>query len=135
MNLSITHRQLARYLIWVEGFGFLLVLALLWLDELIDLPHALFGAAATPSNLTECVFESIVVLVLAAVVLLATWQLLGGVKHLKGYHEVCTSCLRVHDDGGWHLLNDWLQTGSEAEFAPGTCPDCTKEYNIQQENF
>jgi len=36
-------------IILLEAAGFLAVVVVMWLDELLDLPHNLFGVEATPS--------------------------------------------------------------------------------------
>ncbi len=135
MSIQITHRQLGRYLQLLEIIGFIVVLALLWLDELFDLPHRVFGTVQTPFNPGESLVESVLVAVLGVAVVLMTRRLLGGIRHLEGHHVLCTSCLRVQDNGGWELLADWLQAGSEADFTPGTCPDCKKDYDLHLENY
>jgi len=39
--------------------GFVLVIILIWMNEIFDFPHILFKAPATPVNITESVIESI----------------------------------------------------------------------------
>ena len=43
-----TRRDVSRRMLALEAFGFLLILVIIWMDELFDLPHVLFGAARTP---------------------------------------------------------------------------------------
>jgi protein-S-isoprenylcysteine O-methyltransferase Ste14 len=45
----------------VAAFAFLTVAVVLFLDELLDLPHLFFGTPATPFNWTEVVVECILV--------------------------------------------------------------------------
>ncbi|MCD4813608.1 HAMP domain-containing histidine kinase [bacterium] len=63
--------------------GFLLVILFLWLDEVLDLPALLFGAARTPINLTESIFETVVVFILAILVLSAIFFLDKKVEDLN----------------------------------------------------
>ncbi len=61
-------KHLTRSITFIEILGFSVLILFLWLDELLDLPHTILGAPATPVNLSESIFETSVVLVLAAVV-------------------------------------------------------------------
>jgi len=56
-----------------EILGFAAVIVVLWIDELFDLPHLLFGTAATPINWAECALESLLTGILAFLV--AGWTL------------------------------------------------------------
>jgi signal transduction histidine kinase len=53
----------------VELLGFAMLILFVWLDEIIDLPHLLFGEPATPVNLLESGMESVVILAVACVVM------------------------------------------------------------------
>ena len=43
-----------KQILLIELTGFVFVLLVLWMDEIVDLPNVLFGAPTTPNNLTEC---------------------------------------------------------------------------------
>jgi len=51
-----------------EIIAFLAIILMLWLDELLDLPHFLLGAAPTPINWREALFETVIVAVIGAVI-------------------------------------------------------------------
>ena len=44
-----------------EAVAFWAVIALLWLDEIIDIPYLILGGAATPVNWRESLFETVIV--------------------------------------------------------------------------
>ena len=49
------------------------------------------------------------------------------VKILKGFLPICSSCKKIRDDeGGWHHIEDYIITHSEADFSHGMCPICVK---------
>jgi hypothetical protein len=128
MNVS----QLRRNILRVEAGGFLAVVAVMWLDEILDLPHALFGFQATPVNWVEGIIETVMVAGCAALVAAATLRLLDHLKQLHGLLPVCSHCRRVRDDhGGWRQLEAYVRDHSEAEFSHGICPECLREHYPQ----
>ena len=50
-----------RVVVIPQAIGFLVLAALVWMDELLDLPHVLFGAPASPHRVAEALLESVVV--------------------------------------------------------------------------
>ncbi|MEA2060308.1 MAG: hypothetical protein U9P10_07350 [Thermodesulfobacteriota bacterium] len=55
-----------------EYLGFTTIVLMLWIDELLDIPHYCFGFQKTPVNWPENIFETICVTIFAAVVILST---------------------------------------------------------------
>jgi len=107
-----------------EIAGFAAVLVLLWVDELLDLPSALFRQPPTPVNLAESSLESLLVLVVAAGVVLLTRRLLSRMRHLEGLLHVCGSCGKVRDEDAWVSMDDYLRRHSDAELQRTFCADC-----------
>jgi hypothetical protein len=54
--------RLPRTAIMLECVGFLAIICISWLDELIDLPYYLFGAPPSPFRPEEAIVESVVTL-------------------------------------------------------------------------
>jgi PAS domain S-box-containing protein len=65
------HRRLQRLLMPVF---FALLIVIVWLNELLDIPHHLFGMPRTPSNWQESALETLFILLAA----LAAWMLTHG---------------------------------------------------------
>ncbi len=74
--------KLFRRILVYEYLGFGIMLFLLWLNELLDIPHQFFGSEATPINYTESIFESIILLILAFSVIYSTMLLLNRIEEL-----------------------------------------------------
>jgi hypothetical protein len=127
----MTRAKLTKRLMLYTFIGFTMVILLLWVDEILDLPHHLFGAAATPINVAESVFETVVVLFLGMLVMTATMNLMSRVKYLEGFLRVCADCKRIKTRDGWQHLETYISEHSEADFSHGFCPDCAeKHYGI-----
>ena len=67
-------------LIVVEIIGFVAVIAIVWLNELLDLPNMCFNADPTPVNLAECFIETVLITIL-------------GLSWFDGHLYICESCV------------------------------------------
>jgi hypothetical protein len=105
----------------LEGAGFLVIAAVIWLDEAVDLPHALFNAPVSPFRPHEALLESGLVLILGSLIVTFTASLLA--RHIDRLIVLCAWCHRVRFDGNWVTLEAFLQ-GHQAETSHGMCPDC-----------
>src|SRR5829696_8289150 len=63
-----------RYTLALESAGFLLITVIIWLDEILDLPRLLFGAAPTPLRLGEGLLESVLTLAIGTAVVSITYR-------------------------------------------------------------
>ncbi len=114
-----------RRLIAGEVMAFLCIVALIWLDEVIDIPHLLLGADPTPMNWREALSESVITAIVAMVIIGYTKRLLQKVNILEGLLPICASCKRIRDcQGDWHQMEAYIRDRSEAEFTHSVCPDC-----------
>jgi len=124
----MTKAQFSKKIIIAELIGFILVIMILWLDELLDLPHRFLGAPATPINLMESIFETMMVLVLAALVIFSTRTLLKRIKHLEGILPVCSFCKKIRSDNRWIPIDSCIRDHSAADFSHSICPECAAEH-------
>ena len=124
----MTKSQFSKKIIIADLIGFILVIMILWLDELLDLPHRFLGAPATPMNFMESIFETLIVLVLAALVIFSTSTLLKKIKHLEGILPVCSFCKKIRSDNRWIPIDSYIRDRSEADFSHSICPECAAEH-------
>jgi hypothetical protein len=116
-----------RVLIY-ETLAFLLIVSLMWIDEIFDLPHLFLGAEPTPINWRESLFESILISILGLVVVCYTRRLFQKISYLEGILPICSYCKRIRDDqGAWQRMEEYISDKSEAEFSHGICPECAKK--------
>lgn len=120
--------RLCQRLVRCETIGFVLVLVCLWADELLDLPHRVLGAAATPVNWRESLLESVLVLALAALVVALTRRNVARIRYLEGFLLVCAACKRVRIDQKWVPVDVFMRDRSDMHVTHGLCPDCIKAY-------
>ena len=120
----IPRRTTFRRLLLVETGGFLLVSLIIWLDELLDLPHILFGAPPTPLRVAEGALESVLTLALGAVVVAVTARAFRRILYLESLVVLCAWCRRVRDGGDWLTIEQFLERQHAAETTHGICERC-----------
>ena len=123
-----TKGLLSKKVIFSELIGFALVIALIWLDEIIDIPVLLLGAEATPVNWREALLETMFILPLAFALVYYTQKVFKRMKYLEGFLPICASCKMIRDEqGNWQQLETYIQAHSEAHFSHGLCPHCAQK--------
>jgi hypothetical protein len=124
----VTKKAIARRLIFYEIVGFSVTVLMLWANEILDLPHVLFGVKATPINWSESLFETLLVLTLGVCTTFFTWRLLQHIKYLEGFLPVCSFCKRIRLGEDWIPIEDFISKHSEAVFSHGLCPECAAKH-------
>ena len=120
--------SVSKRVVLYEVVAFLIIIAIIWLDEVLDIPNLLWGAPRTPINWSESVFESAAIAVLAIVVIHITLKLFHRMKTLEGLLPICASCKKIKDgQGSWKQIETYVRDRSEAEFTHGICPDCARK--------
>lgn len=125
-NTSDTKNGLLRRILMAEWIGFSILLVALWLNEVLDLPRRFFGAPATPVNWRESAVESVLVLLLAALVTSLTRSILARIKYLEGFLLVCAACKRICVNDCWIPFDVFLRDHSDVAISHGLCPHCAE---------
>jgi hypothetical protein len=125
---GISHRRLRVQIQACQAVAVCAMVALIWANEMLDLPHNLFGMPATPINWAECVFETAALGLVGIVVLVTTRVLLGRIHYLEGFLHVCSFCKRIHTPAGWVSLERYVSEHTEAVVSHSYCPECAKEH-------
>ena len=108
----------------LEGAGFLAIAIVIWLDELIDLPHLLFNAPASPFRPHEALLESGLVLALGALIIDFTAHSLS--RHIERLIVLCAWCHKVRLDRDWVSVEEFLRE-HHADTSHGMCPECERK--------
>ena len=112
-----------------EGLGFAAVIAFIWANELLDLPHLILGSPPTKVNLREAVFESASTAILGLMVLGVTRKFLSHIKYLEGLIVVCAFCKKVRvGEDTWVPIEEFVRDRAPVEFSHSLCPSCVQEH-------
>ncbi len=109
-----------------ESIGFVFVIALSWLDELLNLPGLLFGGSKVP-DWHESLMETVVVLAVWLVVAVLTRRLLGRLRHLEGFLKMCAWCRKIDYNGEWIPVEAFLAQKLDVKTSHGVCPECARK--------
>lgn len=112
-----------RRTIVIHVVGFLALAALVWVDEAIDLPHHAFGATKSAFRAEEALLESTLVLALGIGVVLWIRRTMRRIAYLESLVTLCAWCRRVHVDGEWLTLEQYLEH-HDRQTSHGLCPEC-----------
>lgn len=127
MKKSGNKTILNRILLY-EYIGFMVILIIIWLDEIIDVPHLLFRAPATLVNWQEALFETFIISFIGFLTIFYTKKLIKRLVFLEGMLQLCASCKKIRTDNGtWKQMEIYLKNHSDVSFSHGICPDCAKE--------
>ena len=116
--------QFIKRIIWIEIIGFIGIILTVWLDEILDIPHLVFGASVTPPNYTESFFESFLIIILASITIFLTHTILKRLKYLEGLLQICSFCKKIRSKDIWIPIEEYIRNRSEADFTHSICPQC-----------
>ena len=113
-----------KVILTIEAIGFGILLAVLWLDEYVDLPFRFLGAAKTPLRPQEFWFEALTVLFVATVVVATTLWVFRRLRILESFVQVCAWCRKVNVEDDWVSFEQYLQRELDVKSSHGICPSC-----------
>ena len=122
------NKKVLGKIILYELSGFLAIILLVWLNELVDIPHYLFGAPATPVNVVEGLIETVAFLACGAVVIYQSRRLIRQIRYLEGFLHVCAFCRKINVEDDWIPLESYLKQRSEVQISHSFCPECYEEH-------
>jgi hypothetical protein len=113
-----------RRTLLLEGAGFLLIVAIIWMDEILDLPHLLLGAVPTPLRLGEAWLESALTVAVGTVIVSITYRAFRRIEYLESLVVMCAWCRRVRAQDEWLTVEAFLKRQHNARTAHGICEGC-----------
>ncbi|OFZ49784.1 MAG: hypothetical protein A2381_18210 [Bdellovibrionales bacterium RIFOXYB1_FULL_37_110] len=107
------------------ALGYFLNIAVIWLNEIFDLPSLLLNSEATPINWNECLIETACMLFLFFTNAWFIKYLFSQIKLLEGLIPVCCICKKVCTPSKqWVPFETYIQNNSEAKCSHRICPEC-----------
>jgi len=107
-----------------QSVGFIVIIALTFLDELLALPSLLFGEHSFISDFRESSIKMLLILAVWFLVAGSTRRILAHVRYLEGFMRICSWCHHIDFKGQWVSLEDFLQRGFDTPTTHGICPIC-----------
>ena len=107
-----------------QNVGFLAVLVLTWLDELIALPSLIFGQSSLILSYRDSSLKMLLVLAVWFLVAGSTRRVLAHVEYLERFMRVCAWCHCIDFKGQWISFEEFLRQGFDTPTTHGICPGC-----------
>jgi hypothetical protein len=106
-----------------QGAAFILLILLVWFNELVDLPSLIAGRPASPPDVFRGCISTAGVLFGAIVTIGHTY-----VQHrnvVSGLLTICSYCHKIQiNQTMWQRIEEYIGKHSTALFSHGVCPEC-----------
>jgi hypothetical protein len=111
--------------IW-QFLGGIIMLQLVWLNEIIDFSALFLGRASSPPNIFRGCLLSACVLVVMIITVGHTY--LQQQRLVKGLLTICSYCRKIRiSQSAWEQIEAYISRHSELKFSHGVCPECYKK--------
>ena len=105
-----------------QSVGFLAIIALSWLDEVLGLSTLIFGDHPYIPEFHVSILVMLFTLGVWLLVARATRRALERLRYLEGFLIVCAWCRRIEYHGRWMPLEEFLQQGFDTPTSHGSRP-------------
>ncbi len=112
-----------------QNVGFLAIIVLCYLDELLKLPSLIFSNHPFEFVYRRSTLEMLLFLAVWLLVSGSTHRLLKRVRQLEDFMRVCAWCRRIDYKGEWMRLEDFMEQGFDTPTTHGICPECLQRQN------
>ena len=109
-----------------QNLGFLAIIVLCYLDELLKLPSLIFSNHPFDFVYRRSTLEMLLFLAVWLLVSSSTRRLLDRVQQLEDFMRVCAWCRRIDYKGEWMKLEDFMEQGFDTPTTHGICPECLR---------
>ncbi|HLX95694.1 MAG TPA: hypothetical protein VKU37_08110 [Verrucomicrobiae bacterium] len=117
---------MARIVVY-QNVGFLAVIILCYLNELLQLPSLIFSDHPFNFLYRRPTLEMLLFLAVWLLVSNSTRRLLKQVRQLEDFLRVCSWCRRIDYKGEWMPLEEFMEQGFDTPTTHGICPECLRQ--------
>ena len=119
------HRNPLEYIAFWQFLTFLLLIALLWASQALDLSEVFFGHPAAANSWFGACITTAGIIIVGFITITHTY--VQQKRVLRGFLRVCTYCKKVKlENKAWEQLEQYVSERTLAEFSHGICPECYK---------
>jgi len=124
--------QLTRIVLY-QNLGFLGIIALSYLDDLVRLPSLIFSDHPFTFMYRRSMLDMLLVLGVWFLVSASTRRILERVRYLEKFMRVCGWCRRINYNGEWMRLEEFMRQGFDTPTTHGICTDCLRKQQAAAE--
>jgi len=115
--------QLTRIVLY-QNLGFLVILAISYLDDLLTLPTLIFSEHPFAFVYRQSTLDILLVLAVWFLVSTSTRRILDRIRYLEKFMRVCAWCRRINFKGEWMPLEEFMRQGFDTPTTHGICTEC-----------
>ena len=118
--------QLTRIVLY-QNIGFLGIMTICYLDELLKLPTLLFSENPFAFLFRRSTLDILLVLTVWFLVSTSTRRILERIRYLEKFMRVCAWCRRINFKGEWMPLEEFMRQGFDTPTTHGICTVCLEK--------
>ena len=107
-----------------QSIGFLAIIGLCMLDELIGLSSLILGNQPYISDFKQSILKALLVFGVWLLVAGSTRRVLNQLRYLEEFMKVCAWCRRIEYKGRWMPLEEFFEQGYDTPTSHGICREC-----------
>src|SRR6266705_3315524 len=127
-----TNHQMTRVVLY-QNLGFLAIIFLCFLDELIKLPSLIFTGHSMDFLFSQTALDMLLILGVWFLVSTSTRRILERVQYLEKFMRVCAWCRRINYQGEWMRLEEFMRQGFDTPTTHGICTECLEQQRAAAE--
>ena len=113
-----------------QNVGFLCLIILCFLDDLLQLPALLFSDHPFAFVYRRSTLDILLVLAVWFLVSRSTRRILARVQYLEKFMRVCAWCRRIHYKGEWMPMEEFMRQSFDTPTTHGICKECLRQQEI-----
>ena len=118
--------QLTRIVLY-QNLGFLGIMIISYLDELLKLPTLLFLEHPFAFLFRRSTLDILLILAVWFLVSTSTRRILERIRYLEKFMRVCAWCRRINFQGEWMPLEEFMRQGFDTPTTHGICTKCLEK--------
>jgi hypothetical protein len=122
----VPETQFRRRIFCYQSIGFIAIIAVCMLDELIGLSTLVLGDQNYIIDFRESITKALIIFVVWFLVVGSTGRLLAQMRYLEKFTRVCSWCRRVEHKGNWMAFEQFLKLRLDTSTSHGICQECLK---------
>ncbi len=124
--------QLTKIVLY-QNLGFLGIMVLGFLDDLIKLPSLIFSGHSFDFLYQRTTLEMLLIFAVWFLVSNSTRRIMERVQYLEKFMRVCSWCRRINYQDRWMPLEEFMRQSFDTPTTHGICKDCLERQQAAAE--
>lgn len=118
-----------------QNLGFLGIMILCYLDELLKLPQLIFSGHTFDVVFQRSTLEILLILGVWFLVSRSTHRSLERIQYLEKFMRLCAWCRRINSKGEWITMEQFMEQSFDTPTTHGICPVCLEKQKAAAEKI